>query len=92
MQKFKYVFIGSGVEVGKEILEFVENLKPILGFEENFRFFGPEIKEMGNRVELLKDMSIKGFPNIHIIGDLMGTKSIVPAAVTGIQAVSKFRV
>ena len=78
------------MEIGEEILNFIENLKPILGFGENYRLFGPEIKEMGNSVELLNNFSIKEYENIHIIGDLMGTKGIVPAGVTGIGAVNKF--
>lgn len=89
-EEFISLFQYDGVEIGKEILDFVENLKPILGFGENYRLFGPEIKEMGNRVELLKDFSIKGYENIHVIGDLMGTKGIIPAGVTGIGAVKKF--
>lgn len=86
-EEFIDIFSHEEVQVGQEILDFIENLKPILGFGENYRLFGPEIKEMGNRVELLKDFSIKGYPNIYVIGDLMGTKGIVPAAVTGIGAV-----
>lgn len=86
-EEFIDIFSHKEVQVGQEILDFIENLKPILGFGENYRLFGPEIKEMGNRVELLKDFSIKGYPNIYVIGDLMGTKGIVPAAVTGIGAV-----
>lgn len=89
-QEFIEIFEAQGVQIGREILDFIENLKPILGFEENYRLFGPEIKEMGNRVELLNDFSIKGYENIHVIGDLMGTKGIVPAAVTGIGAIIKF--
>ena len=89
-QEFKNLFQSGGVEVGEEILNFIENLKPILNFGENYRLFGPEIKEMGNRVELSNNFSIKGYENIHIIGDLMGTKGIVPAGVTGIGAVNKF--
>lgn len=89
-EEFKEFFSWDNIEIGKEILDFVENLKPILGFGENYRLFGPEIKEMGNRVELLNDFSISGFSNIHVIGDLMGTKGIVPAGVTGIGSVKKF--
>lgn len=86
-QEFIDIFSYEEVQVGQEILDFIKSLKPILGFKENYRLFGPEIKEMGNRVELLNDFSIKGYENIHVIGDLMGTKGIVPAAVTGMGAV-----
>jgi uncharacterized FAD-dependent dehydrogenase len=77
---------------GKEILSFVEKLKPILGFDENYKIYYPEIKEGSGKLVSNLKWRVEQFPNIFFTGDSSfsmydgGTRGIVPAAVSGLSA------
>jgi uncharacterized FAD-dependent dehydrogenase len=77
---------------GKEILSFVEKLKPILGFDENYKIYYPEIKEGSGKLVSKLKWRVEQFPNIFFTGDSSfsmydgGTRGIVPAAVSGLSA------
>jgi uncharacterized FAD-dependent dehydrogenase len=79
---------------GPEILAFVDKLKPILGFGENYKIHYPEIKEGSGKIESSLKWQLEQFPNIYFTGDSSfsmydgGTRGIIPAAVSGLSAVS----
>lgn len=78
---------------GKQILEFVEYLKPILGFGENYKIHYPEIKEGSGKIQSNLKWQVPELPNIYFTGDSSmtmkdgGTRGIMPAAVSGMSAV-----
>lgn len=78
---------------GKQILEFIKYLKPILGFGENYKIHYPEIKEGSGKIESNMKWQVSQLPNIYFTGDSTmtlpdgGTRGIMPAAVSGMSAV-----
>jgi uncharacterized FAD-dependent dehydrogenase len=78
---------------GKQILEFIEYLKPILGFGENYKIHYPEIKEGSGKIESHLKWQVPELPNIYFTGDSTmtlpdgGTRGIMPAAVSGMSAI-----
>lgn len=78
---------------GKQILEFIEHLKPILGFGENYKIHYPEIKEGSGKLQSNLKWQVPELPNIYFTGDSSmtmkdgGTRGIMPAAVSGMSAV-----
>jgi uncharacterized FAD-dependent dehydrogenase len=73
-------------DLGHSIMNFIEDLKPILNFGENYVFFAPEIKESPKKVKTTKyfETDVK---DVYVYGDVLNTRGIVPAATEGIRAV-----
>lgn len=70
-----------------DICNFISDLENILNIKK-WRFYGPEIKESSNRANLGEDLELLDFPNVYALGDSgIGTRGIVPAAVSGLIAV-----
>lgn len=74
-------------ELGVNILKFIEDLKPVLGYGENYYFYPPEIKESPKKLQVTDNFELKEIKDVYILGDVLNTRGIIPAATEGLRAV-----
>lgn len=83
-------FLKAYEEDGQIILDFIEELKPILGFGDNWRMYGLEFKDSAPTFlpNLHSNMSVKGHEDVYCFGDILGggVVGITPAILGAFEA------
>lgn len=74
-------------EYDKYFKDFIRRLDSVMKFDFNWLFFVPEIKRSNGILETDENFVVK---NVAFVGDMIATRGICPAAVSGIKSIERF--
>lgn len=84
-------FISIYGEYANTILEFIDKLNQIFKFENDYVIYLPEVKLLTNEIIVnTGDLSLKQYPDVHIVGDALSARGIFVSASQGMYLAESF--